>query len=531
MGRNKYIKKAFTEQPKPKSGFVDPSPKAFYASPEAVTTDLAILKQIRQDEQTLIWGLDDALPLHILTAIAESPTTTACIGKLEMFTKGSGFSDQKLMDMVINKEGDTLWDLHCAIVAYYVALDGFTVNFKYSNGGKIQNVYVIPTEMCRYMAKQDSTEIEGVKYNPYFGTKDYQQRYTTKYSIFDPTQVKTEYNRQGNKYQGQLYFHSTRRTLYKHYPVPKFWSAKEWILADHQMGVYTNRTLSNSFFQSALMKVIGDPNALSMHPNSMKIQTGTDGVQRKEPTKTNGEIFNEMMAANFSGVEKAGTVMAFWSQNKEESVDIQAFPNNTNFDQIDGTLMHNIRMISLATEIPGILANLPDTASPLSGSDALPKAIDFVQTNTAPRRAQLEKFYNTILIPNLQEGTKAKVKIEQYAPTKTAVTIDDKFWEFMNEAEKIDFIEKNEPAITIIRQDAAKENTAPATTDENGNVIPAPTAPQQDENIKNLKVAEINRIMSYVKKYEKGQITLDQAKQLLGGFGLSEEQQAAWLQQ
>lgn len=117
--------------------FVDPSPKAFSVSqPEAVNTELTVLNQIRQDEMTIIWGMDDALPLHILTAIAESPTTTSCIGKIEMYTKGSGFSDQKLMEMVINKDGDTLWDLHCAIVQYYVSLDGFTTNFKYSTGGQ-----------------------------------------------------------------------------------------------------------------------------------------------------------------------------------------------------------------------------------------------------------------------------------------------------------------------------------------------------------------------------------------------------------
>jgi len=44
-----------------------------------------------------------------------------------------------------------------------------------------------------------------------------------------------------------------------------------------------------------------------------------------------------------------------------------------------------------------------------------------------------------------------------------------------------------------------------------------------------MKVSEINRIMSFIKKYQSGKLTLDQAKQLLSGYGLTEEQQTAWL--
>ena len=57
----------------------------------------------------------------------------------------------------------------------------------------------------------------------------------------------------------------------------------------------------------------------------------------------------------------------------------------------------------------------------------------------------------------------------------------------------------------------------------------APQPNQVDENLKGLKVSEINKITSIVRKFQKGQLTIDQAKQLLSGYGLSEEQQTAWL--
>lgn len=510
--------------------FVDPSPKAYSVSvPEAVATELTLLNQIRQDSQTIIWGLDDSLPLHILTAIAESPTTTSCISKMEMFTKGSGFQDEGLMTMPIDKNGTTLWDYHCGLVQYYVSLDGYTTNFKYNNGGKIDQAFVIPTDGCRLMAQQYDTEVTGLKYNPYFGTRDFQLQYTTEYTLFDPSKVKKEYGKAGTNYTGQAYFHGTKRTLYKHYPVPKYWSAKKWIYSDAKMATYSDKLLSNGFFQSALLKIIGDPNAMSKHPSAQRDVTGSDNTVRKESYKTNGQVFDEMMASNFSGVEKTGTVMTFWSLNGDQAPQIEAFPNTVNFDQTNGTLLNAMRMISLATDIPGILVNIPDTSSPLSGQDALPNAIAFAQDATSPKRAQLENFYNTVLLPNFEGAKKHTVKLKEYSPVKVAVTIDDKFWNFMNEAEKIKFIENNEPNIEIIRAPEASQNTAAPQVDENGKVIDSPTAPQVDENIKNMKVAEVLRIRSYCNQYAKGQITLDQATQLLSAFGLNPQQIEAWL--
>lgn len=530
--------------------FIDPSPKAYHAKePEALSTELTILAQIRQDEQTIIWGLDDALPLHILTAIAESPVATLCLEKLELFTRGAGFVDEGLMNMVINEDGQTLWDYHCALVQYFVALDGFTTNFKYNVGGKIANAYVLPTESCRFMGQQDTTDILGLKYNPYFGTKDYQKRFTKEYTLFNLKNIKEEASRVGNDYEGQVYFFANKRTLFKHYPVPKFWSANKWILSDAQNGEYNYNLLANSFLQSALMKVIGDPNAMSRHPNSMKNVTGTDGITRKEPTLTNGQVFDQMMAANFSGVKKAGTVMTLWSLNKDQATEIQAFPVTANPELIDGTLNRTIRMISGAMQVPGILANLPDSVSPLSGQDALPHAIDFMQTNTDGKRTKLEQFYNNILLPNFQDSTKSRVKIKLYVPVKLSVTVDANIWDVMSTNEKRQYVKENtEYTINMdnptVINPVADHLRVPLVTDPPipGKQLTLPLddpnttldnnksqAPQIDENLKGMKVSEINRIASIVKKYEKGQLTLDQAKQFLAGYGLSDDQQTAWL--
>lgn len=518
-------------RPKTPIEYVSPYPQAFdiVSKPEALQTELTTRNQIRTDSGTLIWGTDDALPMRILDAISQSPTTSSCIARLQQFIQGESFKDEGLMTMVINKDGETLWDLHCQLAQYYASLDGFSVNFKFSSEGKITNSYCMNTAAIRFAAQAETNQITGIKYNPYWGTSEYKKAFTTDYSIWDAEALKDQIKRQGTKFQGQVYWHATKRTLYKHYPVPKFWSGSKWIYSDAKLATYIDTMLDNGFFSSVLMNVIGDPNKKSNHPDSMKEVRGDDGVIRKEPTKTEGEVFGEMMAQNFSGVQKAAKALVTWSMNKDQSVNIQAFPTNTNFDFVAGTLRETIRMITISTEVPGILANLPDEVSPLSGQNSIDKAIQLMISNTKPKRNVLENFYNNILIPNLVKTTKARVEIKNYSPVKTSVTVDDKFWEFMNEAEKIDFIQRNEPNIIINRPPAATENTAPATQDENGNIIQAPTAPSVDENLKNMKVSEINRILSIRTKLEKGTLTIDQAKLLLSGYGLNEQQQLAFL--
>ena len=513
--------------------YASPNAHVFTLNPEALSTEIVTHSQLEQNENIILWGLDNAEPTKILDAIANSPTATNCVGKIEAFVRGAAFTDPGLMEMPINADGETLWDLHCAIVQYFSALDGFTVNFKFDQKGKILNTYNMATDSARLAGVEGSSKICHLKYNPYFGTKEYKQDFTKTYDLFDINKVKEQLqaSKDPDKWLGQAYFYGTKRTLFKHYPVPKFWSGKKWIYSDAKFATYIEKLLDNGFFESVLMTMIGNPDVMSNHPSSMKEVTGEDNVKRKEPTKTVGQVFNETMAANFSGVEKAAKVMAVWAANEADAPKLQAFPTSVNDQLISTGLLETIRMVAISTDVPAILANLPNSLSSLaSGGDAVKSAVEYMQSSTASKRNILEKFYNTVMIPNLQAKTKAEVKIKPFSPFNIMVTVEDKFWEFMNEAEKIDFITKNEPNITIIRAPAADTNTAPPTLDENGKVIaPAPTAPQIDENLKSMKVSEINRILSIVKKFNLGTLTIEQAKQLLAGYGLNEEQQTAWL--
>ncbi len=529
-GETKVIEKRPVGRPPREVEYTSPVPAMFSfgqetTEPKALSTELVTSRQIRNDTNTLIWGIDDAEPIRILRAIADSPTATGCIGKIELYTKGSGFSDPGLMDHVINSDGETLWDLHCAIVPYLSQLDGFTVNHKYDQRGRIINAYNMATDGCRLAAHENSSKICGIKHNPYFGTIEFNDSFTEYYHVHNPAESVNEFKAEGDRYLGQVYFHGMKRTLFKHYPVPKFWSGKKWIYSDAKFATYIDKLLDNGFFESVLMKVIGDPNKMSKHPSAMRKVTGVDNIVREESYKTEGQVFNEMMASGFSGVDKAAKAMVFWSLNKDQSISLEAFPSSVNADLISGSLMETIRMISISTDVPAILANLPASLSSLSsGGDAVKNAVEYMQSNTAGRRTTLENYYNRILLPNLQKPVKQAVKILQYSPVTTSVTVEDKFWDVLTDQEKKEFVKSNVPGM----QEVIK--VPEVVVDETTGEPMTPEETQINDKLTNLtgkQQIQLNRIS---RQFDKGIITFEKAKMLLKqGFQFSDMDVNTWL--
>lgn len=496
---------------------VSPYPQVF--KPTNLEREIANERQIRNDEETVIWGPDDAFPLRIIRAVDESPTTISCLEEVKRFMQGAEFSDEGLMALPIDKDGTTLWDFHSQLCEYLSLLDGFTVNFKYNPERKITNAYVIGIENCRFK-KPSGKQIHQIKYNPYFGTSDFKVDQTSTYDVFDLNTVMKGLKEEGNDYKGQIYFYGSERPLYKFYPVPKYWSGSKWIYVDGQIQEFHKNNLDNGFFQSVLLNVIGDPSQASKNPEYQKTKTNADGtIVPDGSTKTVGEEFNDKMAAQFSGVKKAGSVMAMWARNKDESPQIQAFPTNTQFDVLQGTFTDAIRGITIATGVPAILANLPQQASSLgSDGNSIKAAIELMQARVAPKQRLLENFYNKILLPNFHIKTKELVTIKNYSPVSSQVVVEDKYWEFMDDQEKAEFINENVPNIKV--KDRA-EIVA---------VADAPKEGETNEVMKSLNLKQLDRIGKIKARLQTGKVTLDEATMVLKGYGFTDAEVQTFLQ-
>lgn len=512
-----------------KKPLISPNPTAFSLNGKkpqaAVKREISTRSQIFSTEDTLIYGEDDAFPLRIAKLVSESPATTACVSTRSRFIKGSGFTNPDLMRIKIDKNGTTLWQLHTQLSDMLALFRGIATQFKFDGAGKITNTYVMSYECVRLTKPDDFGFINSVKYNPYFGTQEYKKEYTKEYHIFDPQQVLNQIQEEGNNFKGQVYYYGKTSPVYRFYPVPEYWAAKNWIEIDGKIQEFHNQNLENGFFQSVLMNVIGDPSQPSKNPKYQKTVTGDDGNKRKEYTKTVGEEFNETMGAAFSGSAKAGTALVMWAQNHDTAVKIQPFQTNSNADLFSALQDLTTKNITIATKTPGILANISEGVNLGSGGSEIQKAVELMQGEVAEDQEFLEQFYNEILLPNLATPVTERVEIKNFNPVTVPVEIDDKFWEAMDADERRDFIRNNVQGVKL--KDAV---LVPATINPTIGQ-PETTEPQQvNENLKNMTGRQLQGVQRIVRKFNQGSLTMEQAKQLLkNGFGFTDTDVNDWL--
>ena len=504
---------------------ISPNPHVYGAGPTALEREQASQNQIRWDEGTIVWGADDALPLRIMTAVNQSPTTTSCLGTTETFIKGSGFTDEELMKMPVDASGATLWELHTSLCQYFALLESFAVNFKFDRAGRITQTLNVGPETLRFMKPAEGTKkICHLKHNPYFGTLEYQEHFGVQYPVYDLATILDQIKEPG--FRGQVYFYGTLRPPFKFYPVPKYWSGENWIYVDGNIQAFHKSNLDNGFFQSSLMNVIGDPQQKSKNPRYMKEVLQSDGVTKRlvNDGTTIGQELNDQMSASFSGARKAGTAMVLWSLTKDQAVTLQPFPVNSQFDVMSGTFTDAMRGITAATRVPAILANLPQQGSSLgSDGNAIKAAIDFMHTNVAGQQQILENFYNTVMLPNLQAKTSARVKIKNFIPINTQVVVEDKFWEVLSPEEKKTFVKNNVQGMSEVIIDTVQP------VDETGTPI-TPEEKALNDNLKNLTGRQQIQLNRIARQFSKGDITFDQAKlQLQSGFAFDDADVNMWL--
>lgn len=489
------------------------------ADPEALEREATNKSQRDINENTLMWGEDNALPLRIAKSIEESPAASSCIETITKFVRGAKFSDPDLMKVVVDKNGTTLWELHCKLASQIAWIRSFAVNLKFSGTGRITQAYHMATENSRFVKPDDdlATNITLLKYNPYFGTSEYHKKYTKEYHLWDQEEVTKQIRSEGTKFRGQVYFWGETSPLSKFYPKPKYWSAKKWIYIDGKIQEGHAENMDNGFFQSVVMTMIGDPAQKSKNPAYMKKISNADGTTTLVPDKTVGEEFDDMMSTTFSGTKKMGSALVLWALTAALTPNVQAFPSSTNADLFTVLQDLTTKNITIGMNVPGILANINEGVSLGSDGNEMQKAVELMQSNTADWRTKLEDFYNNILIPNCEfKGIKSKSKVEivNYNPITVPVEIDDKFWQVLNDQEKRNFVRKNFSNIELEEQ---------PQTDSEGNALP-PGEIQINDNITKLTGRQQEQFIRILRQFGQGKLNEEAAKIQLKGFAFTDEE-------
>jgi hypothetical protein len=475
------------------------------SGPQSLKREKAVPEQKNWSEDTIRYGDDDALPLRIAQAVEDSPAASSCTATVAQFIKGAGFSDPALMDIIVDDQGTTLWGLHESLSECLALFEGFAVNHKYNpTGKKITQAYMIGFEGCRMtMPVEGSPMITSIKHNPYFGTNEWRRHYTECYPVHNLKTVKEEIDaaeelrekdpKQYRGYPGQVYYYGKTSPIHRFYPVPGYWSAKKWIYIDGKIQEAHSENMDNGFFQSVMLKIIGDPNAWSTNPKYIDPKT-------RQSSKTVGEEFAENMATNFSGSKKMGGVMALWGLNNASLPEIDAFPSTANADLFLALQDLTTKNITIARRVPPILSNISEGVSLGSGGSEIQKAVELMQSRVTAFQNVLMNYYNKILLPGMgiitPEGESAKVVIQHFNPVTAPVEMDDKFWDTLTKKEQRDFMKKNFPGVAL--QD-----------------LPEADAPAQKTLIEVIGVGGSQALMDVLAQYGAGTLTDTQASNIL----------------
>jgi hypothetical protein len=414
-----------------------------------VQREMAYTTQIDHSGKYIPYFEQDNFPVELSSLVQGSPTATSCLSTLTDFITGEGFNEgADLENLVINKQGLKLFQFHSICSSSIAHKWGVACLVRYNKAGGITEIIDIPFGYCRLGIPDDNGVISEIKYNPYFGTTLYRNKDTVVYDAFNPTEAVVQRGKDPDKWKGQIFWVGIRDEKHPFYPVPDYYSAKHWMNVEKNAGIYFDDQLENGFLQDTMIKLIGDPNDAS-------------GVKKNDTEEyTKGELFSKEMTNNFSGAKNRHKILAMWGNNKEEHPSLEAFPSSGNPDLFRIQDEHAIKKITIATKVPGVLANIQDTNN-FSGEQIRP-AVKLMQQRAVRYQDILIDFYSQMLKLYINPVTD-QITIVDYNPYPEAQTVDAQTWGVLTDQEKRKWV---------------KDNTEIEIVDE----VPPPTQPNTPEN-------------------------------------------------
>lgn len=413
-------------------------------------------------QQYLPFGADDSFPNKLTKLVQGSPTATSCLSTWADFITGEGFNEgEDLENLKVNQAGLTFFQFHAVQSLSMAKSWGIATLVKYNPVGRITQFTDIPFGSCR-LGKPDSNGlISDIIYNPYFGTNLYRSQDNVVYDTYNPKAAAVQAASNPN-WKGQIYWFGIRDDKDPFYPIPDYYSAQHWMNVEKNAAIYFDDNLENGFLQDVIMKMIGNPNEGSGVKKS-------DAIDAQEYTK--GELFDKEMTNNFAGAKNRHRILAMWGDNKDEHPSLEAFPTAGNPDLFRVQDEHAIKKITIATKVPGVLANIQDTNN-FSGEQIRP-AVKLMQQRAVRPQSLLIKIYQDLL-SNMVNPITDPISIVDYNPYPEQNTVDPQTWAELTAEERRKWIRDN----TEI--DLAEENVT-ATPEQ-----PVTPAPPAENKILNL---------------------------------------------
>lgn len=329
-------------------------------------------------------------PQQLIAAVENSPCASSAMDVWHEFTEGNGFEGE-IGNIPVNKD-QNLNDLHSLLSKDISMLWGVAVHISYDLDGNKKTFRHIPFESCRLGELDEYGATNTIKYNPYYGTSDFDKKYTKTYYSYTESkqqvidQIKAHQEALLQKkvkdpYPGQIFWFSIEQPMSRVYPKPFYYSSMNWFRVDEQIQLFHERNIQNNFMLSVMINKYGDPDTPAG-------DTDKDGNY----TSTVGEETSRQMKSNFGGAENAGSVWIDWFLDEKQKASIQPFPNNANHDLFVVIQDTTTSQIAIGTKVPRVLLGIGE-AGKLGDTQEIINAIRVMQSRTRRLRKILASYY------------------------------------------------------------------------------------------------------------------------------------------
>lgn len=456
-----------------------------------------ILKNDASDRY--FYGQFDNLPNTIIASVDNSGTATACAGRLAEFIEADGFIQEGLDEVKANKK-QTLKTLVGEAAANLSYLKGFALRVVFNNAGQIVKIFSEDVKNIRRVKG-------GFEINPLMGEigkRDAETFWVPEFDLErDPAERRRLIASQVGQYgeqKGELVyvFKKGMGRYYDIYPVPDFYSSIEDVIADGKISQLELRNITQGFRTPVI------------------ISTGPiDDQTEDEDGKTPQDYFDEQLE-NFTG-EDASPMLHLKGATEDFKPTVTTINIAEILDQTEKASERIAKRVARLFRVPDILIGMAREGQ-LGNAQELKNQMSLFALTVYRLQDMIKQGFEQIApllaLPGLEtlgeapDFTLSTLRPFDHLPAEVLNRL--------NEGEIRELFE--------IDLEASPE-TAPAV-----DPALAISKPEANSNLANLTGRQLQGIQRIVRKYNKEELSYDQAAQLLvSGFALTDEQVAVWL--
>jgi len=451
-----------------------------------------ILKNQANDRY--FYGELDNLPNTIIATVDNSGTATACIGRLGQFIKADGFIQEGLDEIKVNSR-QTFAGLLDEVTTNVAYLEGFALRLIFDNSGAVVKLFNVDVKTIRRVRG-------GFEYNPLNGELGKSENQTVFYPEYNPDRTPAErlklISDQFRKHGEQLgeIFYVFRKGLgryYDIYPVPRYYASIEDIVSDGKISRLDLRNISQGFRTPVI------------------ISTGPIDDQNEDEDGNTAQDYFDTALQEFTG-EDASPILHLKGNTEEFKPTVTVINVAEILDQTDRASDRIAKRVARIMEVPEVLVGIAKEGQ-LGNVQEVKNQMALFALSVYGKQDLIKRAFDLV---------KPVLKIPGITP-ETDFTIST--------LKPFDFIP--DAVISNLTADEQKELfEIDLETSAPGAPAPGEPAPALDRNdaLANLTGRQLQNIQRIVRKFNKEELTYEQAAQMLTqGFSMTEEQVGVWL--